>query len=121
MISVSIRCEKCGAALQSHLGSDLHGRHVLDVWPCAECARVMVRESLDSEVVVERLADYAHRAWSGWMRHMLKHWDRLHVSGWRRQMATDYSDLSADEQASDIRQAKEIVAILHGLLGKVDA
>jgi septal ring factor EnvC (AmiA/AmiB activator) len=79
----------------------------------------------------EKLADYAHRAWSGWMSYLLLKCeefdifdeetgdcrtvtaipDRL-VERWRRQMDTPYTELPADEQASDLKEADTILATI---------
>lgn len=79
----------------------------------------------------EKLADYAHRAWSGWMSYLLLKCeefdifdeetgdcrtvtaipDRL-VERWRRQMDTPYAELPADEQASDLKEADTILATI---------
>lgn len=70
----------------------------------------------------EKLADYAHRAWSGWMEYMFnqsqnnedgsvtipKGW----VERWKRQMNTAYEDLPETRKISDRIEADEILFIL---------
>lgn len=70
----------------------------------------------------EKLADYAHDAWSGWMKYMF---DKAHVqadgsmlipvglaSRWTRQMHRSYSELPPDEKASDVEEADRIIEIM---------
>ncbi len=84
-----------------------------------------------SDKVVELLADYAHEAWSGWMRHMFKlakhaedgsvvipH-DR--VERWTRQMYTTYRKLPGLEMASDRVEAAKILAELASIRQTVAA
>ncbi len=79
----------------------------------------------------ERLAEYAHRAWSGWMKYMfdksipykpgnvqaeegaliIPKWA---VERWTRQMNTKYEDLPESEKASDRKEADEMLAIMRG-------
>ena len=66
----------------------------------------------ESHNVRELLAEYAHVAWSGWMRYMLDNWDDEHLDRWRRQMDTDYHDLPEGEKESDRREADKILHIL---------
>ena len=70
----------------------------------------------------ERLAEYAHSAWSGWTRYMF---DVATVNGdgsvtipkvlvdrWTRQLRTAYADLPEDEKRSDRDEAMKIMAAL---------
>jgi hypothetical protein len=75
----------------------------------------------------ESLAAYAHSAWTGWMVYMFS---KCHtadaaptcgkelvipaecVKRWKRQMDTNYVDLPADEQKSDLAEADKILAII---------
>lgn len=78
---------------------------------------------------VEALADYAHGAWSGWMRYLFT---KCHptkpvhqsagaliipsefVKRWKRQMGTLYEDLLEKEKESDRIEAKKMLAIIFG-------
>lgn len=70
----------------------------------------------------EKLADYAHRAWSGWMRYLFSKCTsdlkgnvtipKELVMRWTRQMTTLYSDLPEGEKASDRKEADEMLAIM---------
>ncbi|MFH1740684.1 MAG: hypothetical protein ABIH23_16875 [bacterium] len=70
--------------------------------------------------VVEALADYAHDAWSGWMRYQegrggTTFWDVLPPelsNRWRRQMETSYADLPENERESDREEARRMLAII---------
>jgi hypothetical protein len=70
----------------------------------------------------ERLAAYAHEAWSGWMRYMFSKATQ-HENGivtipvglaerWQRQMNTAYDDLPESEKASDRDEADKMLAIM---------
>lgn len=72
--------------------------------------------------VREALAEYAHEAWSGWMKYMfekghihdtgicvLPHWA---VKRWTRQMNTPYADLPESEKESDRLEADRMLAIV---------
>lgn len=70
----------------------------------------------------ETLAEYAHGAWSGWMRYMFsKGYPGMGYSWvipsalkarWHRQMNTPYADLPEDEKESDRQEADKILAIV---------
>lgn len=71
----------------------------------------------------EELAEYAHEAWSGWMRYMFRFctdnadgtvtMDAEKVARWRRQMETEYADLPEEEKRSDRAEADSILAIIN--------
>lgn len=81
--------------------------------------RALARESLR-----ERLAAYAHDAWSRWMEYLFDQCDpmemedraipRQDVTRWERQRSTSYEDLPEEEKASDRAEADRILAILEG-------
>ncbi len=70
----------------------------------------------------DRLADYAHRAWSGWMRYMFSKSISNDdgsitipldlVKRWMRQMNTNMLDLPENERASDYKEADEMLSLL---------
>jgi hypothetical protein len=75
--------------------------------------------------LVEALAAYAHEAWSGWMRYLFsKGRSRPTMAGmavtipgewaerWMRQMNTPYAELRYDEQDSDRKEARRMLAIV---------
>ena len=74
----------------------------------------------------EALAEYAHKAWSGWMRYMFKKsHERINgtiaippglVARWKRQTMSEYADLPESEKESDRKEADQMVAIMleHG-------
>ncbi|MBM4340625.1 MAG: hypothetical protein FJ110_13915 [Deltaproteobacteria bacterium] len=71
----------------------------------------------------ELLSSYAHEAWSGWMKYMLKKTTpgfngtviipRKLVERWTRQMNTNYRDLPEDEKNSDRDEADQILSIIN--------
>ena len=74
----------------------------------------------------ERLAAYAHEAWSGWMKYLFSKAEIIHESSggdtahlnedlverWTRQMNTPYADLPEDEKKSDLEEADKMIALL---------
>ena len=82
----------------------------------------MTHERHAPEAERELLADYAHRAWSGWM-HYLFDKSTYNADGtvtipadlvqrWTRQMTTQYINLPENEKESDRKEADEIIAIV---------
>ncbi len=71
----------------------------------------------------EKLAAYAHTAWSGWMRYLFSKgvynpdgsWTMpaWAVERWTRQMNTPYSELPTSEQASDLAEADQMLGIIN--------
>lgn len=72
--------------------------------------------------LVEQLADYAHEAWSGWMKYLFRLSDmntdgtitipvKL-VTRWFFQTKTKYKDLSEDMKLSDRKEAEKMIAIM---------
>lgn len=70
----------------------------------------------------EELADYAHEAWSGWMKYLFEKsveepdgtvtipaWA---VKRWRRQATTIYKDLPEEEKESDREEADRMLEIV---------
>ena len=51
--------------------------------------------------LLETLADLEHRQWAHWTRYMLDNYTPENVERWRRQLQTEYSDLSEREKDSD--------------------
>jgi hypothetical protein len=78
--------------------------------------------------VREQLADYAHEAWSGWMRYLFEKsqanpdgtvtipaWA---VERWAQQMNTPYGSLPENEKESDRAEADKMLAIMQGAGGE---
>lgn len=74
----------------------------------------------------ERLAEYAHEAWSNWMGYLFikcyaiplqDGWTIFDkdIQRWKRQMETKYQDLPEEEKSSDRDQADKILEILRGM------
>lgn len=71
---------------------------------------------------IEALANYAHSAWSGWMKYLFSqsiYVDDLTVTipkesveRWTRQMNTEYKDLPENEKESDRKEAREILSLI---------
>ena len=72
------------------------------------------------------IAQYAHDAWSGWMKYLFTK-GRLNKNGsftikkdsvdrWQRQMNTDFYNLPDEEKESDFTEAKTILDLQRTLL-----
>jgi len=80
----------------------------------------MIKEDENS---IEDLAEYAHEAWSGWMRSMFGKVQFLRegnviipkhlVDRWLRQSQTPYKDLPEEEKDSDRHEATEMLKIIN--------
>ena len=82
-----------------------------------------MRQEREMNELTQALAAYSHAAWSKWMKYLfaqaIEEEDgdgaviipKEFVERWKRQMSTDYKDLPADEQISDVSEAHEMIAI----------
>lgn len=79
----------------------------------------------------ERPAEYAHGAWSGWLKYQfgkgtfnadgtwtMPAWA---VERWKRQAETDYANLPESEKESDRAEADKMLAILFGDVNEPDS
>jgi hypothetical protein len=88
------------------------------------------KQAKTDEELIEELADVQHEIWSYWMKHLFRVSHRnddgsvtIYVADaerWKRQMATDYADLSEREKDSDRHQAHKVIAVLGEPLHAVD-
>jgi len=72
--------------------------------------------------VREKLADYAHEAWSGWMKYMFEKMTinedgtatmpKWAVDRWAFQMNKTYDELPEDMKKSDRQEADRMIAIV---------
>lgn len=76
----------------------------------------------EGEVKEDLLAEYAHKAWSGWMNYLFNK-SRHNEDGtvtipkwacdrWARQMNTNYEGLPKEEKKSDLEEAAKILEIM---------
>lgn len=96
---------------------DYCGHEYLDDEAHAEIIQAAMRD-----IHREKLANYAHEAWSGWMEYMFGKClvgevgeviiPKDLVERWQRQIATPYERLSASEQASDLAEADKMLDII---------
>jgi hypothetical protein len=80
-----------------------------------------LEEELMTTETVEKLAAYAHEAWSGWMKYLFNQSEQTGVGvivptgladRWHRQMNTAYADLPEKEKESDRAEADKMLAIM---------
>jgi hypothetical protein len=117
--SVTFRCVRAG----------IRGRHTgtAEKLPLAICraALILKRRCLEPRMnpdLIEALADYAHRAWSGWMTYlfsksMLNDDSSVTIPPdlarrWSRQSCTHYENLPENEKESDRVEARRMIAIM---------
>lgn len=74
--------------------------------------------------MLEKLAELQHEIWSHWMKYLFEVATQNKdgsvtipaekAARWKRQMNTEYADLSPREQKSDIEQAIKVINLLNG-------
>jgi hypothetical protein len=106
---------------------------------CPVCRRLVLESELKEQIMclncrqheakIERLAEYAHRAWSSWMEYLFSkripyapdgfqaETDALvipkeEVERWTRQMMTAYKSLSEKERWLDRQEANKIIRVI---------
>jgi hypothetical protein len=90
-------------------------KKIRDLGPCA----IEWDEGIE---IIEKLAVMIHEQWSGWMKYLFDKgifkkdgtWEmpKWAVERWKRQMKTEYNDLSEEEKESDRIEAKKFIEIL---------
>lgn len=71
-----------------------------------------ISELEDDAKLIERLADWDHRAWAKWTDYLLNNRSEENEARWRRQIVTPYSALSEKEKDSDRKEAREILGVI---------
>lgn len=81
----------------------------------------LVTIDIQSKNLKEKLAEFAHNQWSGWMRYLFEKSSYLKdgsavipkwaVERWTRQLSTIYEELSEEEKNSDRKEAEEMLNI----------
>ena len=108
--------------------TDENGNYICRCIQCQETftghkRRVICKEcDIASNELRERIADMQHRIWTHWMRYFytqcIPNPDGTFTipvektEHWRRQMTTDYCDLTEKEKDSDRSQADKILKVL---------
>ena len=77
----------------------------------------------EKDDVREKLSDYAHKSWSGWMEYLFSKSEEKEdgsvtipkdlVDRWKKQIETDYKDLSEKEKDSDRDEADMMMKIFN--------
>ncbi len=60
----------------------------------------------------ERLADLEHQQWAHWTKYMLDNLTPENIERWRRQIETDYSQLTEQEKDSDREWAGKVIKLI---------
>lgn len=76
----------------------------------------------EQNILIEKLAAYAHDAWTGWMKYLFSKSiinddgtatiPKWAVDRWTRQCDTTYEDLPEEEKTSDRNEADKIISIM---------
>jgi hypothetical protein len=113
--SLQMRCGNCRGPNDESCGGNCNIRDAL----------TEARKMKEPCEMIELLSEYAHDAWSGWMRYLFSKSainadgtvtiPRWAVERWRRQIGTKYSDLSDSEKMSDRKEAETILSIVQKL------
>jgi len=61
------------------------------------------------EELREKLADLEHEQWAHWTKYMLDNLTDENIARWRKQIKTDYKDLSEKEKDSDRTWADKVL------------
>ena len=60
---------------------------------------------------MEKIAPLEHEQWAHWTKYMLDNLTEENIARWRKQIETDYSDLSEEEKESDRVWARKLLEI----------
>lgn len=83
---------------------------------------------MSEDLRLEAVAAECHKQWSGWTEHFISKCsgdstgfavilDRVWIDRWKRQIATEYKDLTEEEKESDRREARKILEALKKVEG----
>ncbi len=64
---------------------------------------------ISGEYLTNTIAWFMHTQWTHWTRHMLDNHTPENIERWRRQIDTEYPDLSMDERGSDREWARKLI------------
>jgi len=59
--------------------------------------------------LLEKVATGEHEQWSHWTKHLLDNYTPENIERWRKQIQTPYSELTREEQESDIVWARKVL------------
>jgi hypothetical protein len=114
-----VGCPSCGIELKAawYRDQDQATKDILTLWNTRSAAL----SPAQAPTLKEALAEYAHKAWSGWMKYLFAQcWLRDGTATipsewrarWERQMNTPYAELTEAERESDRSEARDILAIV---------
>ncbi len=67
---------------------------------------------MKSNDLLEKLARLEHLQWIEWTKYMLSNLTTDNINRWKKQLETDYNDLSSKEKWSDKRWAKKVLELI---------
>ncbi len=69
-------------------------------------------EYKNQKVLREKLANLEHEQWSHWTKYMLDNLTDENIKRWRKQIDTNYDDLSEKEKDSDREWADKVLKLV---------
>ena len=66
----------------------------------------------EKKKILEELSDLEHKQWSHWTKYMLNNLTDENIDTWKKQIKTDYEDLSEKEKDSDREWARKVLKIV---------
>ena len=66
----------------------------------------------EKKKILEELSDLEHKQWSHWTKYMLDNLTDENIDTWKKQIKTDYEDLSEKEKDSDREWARKVLKIV---------
>ena len=73
---------------------------------------VFFKKLVDSNDLLEKLAELEHKQWETWTQYMLDHDTIVNRMRWQRQSLTDYRELSEEDKEKDRIWARKILQVL---------
>ena len=122
-------CDECGGEAAYNEVNSCHG--LVDEDLCDKCykkwqdekperqrrqkeeydkkASVSIKKKEDA--LVEEIAPFEHKQWAHWTKYMLDNLTEENIARWRKQIDTEYKDLSEEEKESDRVWARKLLVI----------
>lgn len=69
-------------------------------------------DTLVQGVLLERLSDLEHQQWAHWTKYMLDNMTDENIARWKKQIDTEYENLSDKEKESDREWARKVMNIM---------
>lgn len=77
-------------------------------------------DKITENSLLEKLADVEHKQWAHWTKYMLDNMTEENVERWKKQIETEYKDLTEKEKDSDREWAQKAIDIMSEFSEKID-